>query len=340
MNTENTFLQKTSLQNTALQAPSLQKTSAFAMENVSKLYSIRKKWGKIFPFYAVNNVSLKIEKGTCLGLVGESGCGKSTLARMAVGLLPPTQGRIFLDGEEIFNPTSGITKGFPSRIQMIFQDPFSSLNPRMRIGKSIAEPLTNMSSHAIQEEVMKALRAVGLDENHYGRFPHEFSGGQRQRIALARAFISKPQVLICDEPVSALDASVQAHVLNLMRDIQAEQGISYLFISHDLHVVGNMSNEIIVMYFGSIVEKAKREDLLSHPLHPYTKMLMAAAPSLGQNFHKDFTSIQGEPPSPIAPPTGCAFHLRCPYKQSICQKNSPQLEEIAVEHFVACHFPR
>ena len=312
------------------------------IKNLSKIYSVKKKWGQSNFFYAVQDLNLAMGKGSCLGLVGESGCGKSTVARMMVGLLAPSKGEVFIDDELVFSASLPSKKAYPEKIQMVFQDPFSSLNPRICIGRSIAEPLLlsdkSLSRKHIKEKAISALVEVGLEPSHYTRFPHEFSGGQRQRVALARALITRPQIVVCDEPVSALDASVQAQALNLMRDIQKKLGISYVFISHDLHVVAYMSDEIAIMYCGQIVEKASKEIIFSKPAHPYTKALMDAAPSLNQH-HREFVSLQGEPPSPFNPPKGCPFHPRCPYVQKRCMEEIPQEKEIEQGHTLVCHFP-
>lgn len=316
-------------------------TKLLELKNISKAYYSQKSFGQQNSFYAVKDVSLSLERGQCLGLVGESGCGKSSLARLAVGLLVPTSGEIYLEGERAFCK-GGPSCGSPETIQMIFQDPFSSLNPKLKVGTSIAEALKlsqpKRTKSEIQKATTEALELVGLNAEHASRFPHEFSGGQRQRIAIARALITHPKVLVCDEPVSALDVSVQSHILNLMRDIQKERNMSYLFISHDLHVIGYMSDSIAVMYFGRIVEYGSREAILTKPSHPYTKILMDTAPKTGTAFHREYQALQGEPPNPLAPPTGCAFHPRCPYKKDICSERSPELRISSCGHQVACHF--
>lgn len=282
---------------------------------------------------AVDDVSLHVEKGETLGLVGESGCGKSTLARMAVGLLAPSAGEVLIDAAPL---ASFIPRERARRIQMVFQDPFSSLNPRLSVGTSVAEPLRmtrpELSSADLREQVLAMLEKVELRPEQADLFPHEFSGGQRQRVAVARALVADPSLVVCDEPVSALDASVQAQVLNLLRDMQDERGLSYLFISHDLSVVGFMSRQIAVMYLGHIVELASRDELFSHPAHPYSRALLAAAPGKGG------TPLTGEMPSPFAPPRGCAFHPRCPIARELCREKSPE-EQASGGHIVRCHFP-
>lgn len=314
-------------------------TPLLKLKNLSKAYAIKKKWGQRNLFYAVQNLNLTLNKGSCLGLVGESGCGKSTLARMIVGLLSPSSGTILLDDEQIHSP-------HPQKIQMVFQDPFSSLNPRLCVGRSIVEPLRlssqHLSNHELREKTYEALIEVGLtpEKEMYTRYPHEFSGGQRQRIALARALITRPEIVVCDEPVSALDTSVQAHILHLMQNIQKKLQISYIFISHDLHVVAYMSDEIAIMYAGKIVEKASSKEIFQNPKHPYTKALLDAAPSLNTH-HREFVGLQGEPPSPFNPPCGCAFHPRCSYANETCKQQTPEIINISTqnEHHVACHFP-
>lgn len=282
---------------------------------------------------AVDDVSMHVEKGETLGLVGESGCGKSTLARMAVGLLAPSAGEVLIDAAPL---ASLMSRERARRIQMVFQDPFSSLNPRLSVGTSVAEPLRmtrpELSSAALRERVLAMLEKVELRPEQADLFPHEFSGGQRQRVAVARALVADPSLVVCDEPVSALDASVQAQVLNLLRDMQDERGLSYLFISHDLSVVGFMSRQIAVMYLGHIVELASRDELFSHPAHPYSRALLAAAPGKGG------TPLAGEMPSPFAPPRGCAFHPRCPIARELCREKSPE-EQASGGHIVRCHFP-
>ncbi len=282
---------------------------------------------------AVDTVSLHVERGETLGLVGESGCGKSTLARMAVGLIAPSSGEVLLDGQAL---SSYAAKERARRIQMVFQDPFSSLNPRLRVGASVAEPLRmtrpELSSGQIEEKVCAMLEQVELRPEHARFFPHEFSGGQRQRIAVARALVADPALVVCDEPVSALDASVQAQVLNLLRDMQDERGLGYLFISHDLGVVGFMSHRIAVMYLGRLVELAARDELFRHPAHPYSQALLAAAPGRGG------TPLGGEMPSPFDPPQGCAFHPRCPFVRDLCREQAPEAKEEG-GHIVRCHYP-
>ena len=316
------------------------------MRHVSREFGVRR--GMFDPrrasVKAVNDVSLLLAPGETLGLVGESGCGKSTLARMAVGLLPPSSGEIWLSGRplESWTPLERA-----SRIQMVFQDPFSSLDPRQTVGASIAEPLmlaarasgTPLSREELRGRVRAVLEQVGLQAGHESRYPHEFSGGQRQRVAVARALIAGPGTLVCDEPVSALDASVQAQVLNLLKDMQESLGLSYLFISHDLGVIGFMSDRVAVMYLGRVVELAPCAELFAHAFHPYTEALMAAAPSRDPARRGEHRPLMGEMPSPLAPPPGCAFHPRCPHARPLCREQEPALAGMGEGRFVRCHFP-
>ena len=289
---------------------------------------------------AVDGVSLSVRRGETLGLVGESGCGKSTLARMAVRLLAPTQGDILFDGESLLaKDGKRDARWYSRRLQMVFQDPFSSLNPRLRVGASIGEPLltAGMGREERRERVADMLRRVGLQADHADRYPHEFSGGQRQRIAIARALATHPELVVCDEAVSALDASVQAQVLNLLKDVQAEFGLTYLFISHDLSVVGYMSDRVAVMYLGRIVEEAPRDALFRAAAHPYTQALLAAAPAHDPARRHVRAFLPGELPSPFAPSPGCPFHPRCPHVMPRCRTDLPPLREIADGHQVRCH---
>lgn len=318
--------------------------------NVSRTFNVRRSWLEATPakVYAVNDVSLSVLEGETLGLVGESGCGKSTLARMAVSLLPPSAGELFLEGQNLAHLDKKGQASLPERIQMVFQDPFSSLNPRRSVGAAVEEPLMlaarhagkPMGRHELKRAVEDMLDRVGLAAEHYTRYPHEFSGGQRQRVAVARALITKPRLIVCDEPVSALDASVQAQVLNLFKDIQDEMQVSYLFISHDLGVVGFMGNRIAVMYLGKIVELAPRDALFESPAHPYTRALLAAAPSSNREHTGKLGTapLGGELPSPLNPPAGCAFHPRCPLVQPVCREMPPPWLEKGPRS-VRCHFP-
>lgn len=287
---------------------------------------------------AVDGVSFTINRGETLALVGESGCGKSTMARLLVGLYPLTRGEIFIDGESITELNGPKGPSLRRRLQMIFQDPYASLNPRWRVGRIIAEPLKAHTKMTIAEQdarVDELLKQVGLDPADKSRYPHQFSGGQRQRISIARALAVRPEFLVCDEPTSALDVSVQAQVLNIMKDLQRDLGLTYLFISHNLAVVHHVADRVGVMYLGRIVEIADREELFNNPRHPYTKMLLSAIPDIeGQG--KSRTPVAGEVPNPLNPPSGCTFHPRCPHAQPLCKQTVPGLFR-ADKSQVACH---
>jgi peptide/nickel transport system ATP-binding protein len=287
---------------------------------------------------AVDGVSFSIRKGETLALVGESGCGKSTIARMLVGLYSLTQGSITFDGQPLSNMQGRNGLALRKRLQMIFQDPYASLNPRWRVGRIIAEPMlahTQLSSAERDERVSALLTQVGLDPTDQSRYPHQFSGGQRQRISIARALAVNPEFLVCDEPTSALDVSVQAQVLNIMKDLQRRLGLTYLFISHNLAVVHHVADRVGVMYLGRIVEIADRDALFATPQHPYTRLLLAAIPDLtGQGRSR--TPVAGEVPNPLNPPTGCTFHPRCPYAREQCKIEAPAMQNFkGIE--VACH---
>ena len=287
---------------------------------------------------AVDGVSFTINRGETLALVGESGCGKSTIARLLVGLYPLTRGEIHIDGQSIAALKGPTGKALRRRLQMIFQDPYASLNPRWRVGRIITEPLkahTTMSELEQSARVDELLLQVGLDPADKQRYPHQFSGGQRQRISIARALAVKPEFLVCDEPTSALDVSVQAQVLNIMKDLQRELGLTYLFISHNLAVVHHVADRVGVMYLGRIVEIATRDDLFANPRHPYTRMLLSAIPDI-EGKGRSRTPVAGEVPNPLNPPSGCTFHPRCPLAREQCRQESPELLTIGGVQ-VACH---
>ena len=291
--------------------------------------------------YAVDDINFTLEKGETLGLVGESGCGKSTTGRTILRLIEPTDGAIYFEGQDITGLDKGAMRALRREMQIIFQDPYASLNPRMTVGSIIGEPL---EIHKIArgsekgERVASLLQKVGLRAEDMRKYPHEFSGGQRQRIGIARALALNPKLIVCDEPVSALDVSIQAQVINLLEDLQAEFGLSYLFIAHNLNVVEHISDRVAVMYLGQIVELASDEELYKNPQHPYTEALLSAVPIPDPTVKKKRIILEGDVPSPINPPRGCHFHTRCMYKEKICEEVEPEFKHIGGGHWVACHF--
>ena len=291
---------------------------------------------------AVDGVSFNISPGETLGLVGESGCGKSTLGRAIMRLVEPTAGEIFLDGENITRMSGSTLRARRRRFQMIFQDPFGSLNPRMTVEQIVGEALDihklTDSKSARQKRIAALLKDVGLDPVYAQRYPHEFSGGQRQRIGIARALAVEPELIICDEPVSALDVSVQAQIINLLRDLQQQRGIAYLFVAHDLAVVEHISHRVMVMYLGKIVEMADAKTIIRDPQHPYTQALISAVPEVNPDSKQQRIVLPGDVPSPIHPPPGCPFHPRCPIAEDRCRTEIPALGEPGKNHLAACHF--
>jgi peptide/nickel transport system ATP-binding protein/oligopeptide transport system ATP-binding protein len=288
---------------------------------------------------AVDDVSFFIRKGETLGMVGESGCGKTTIGRTILRLVEPTSGSVIFDGQDILKLENKDLKVMRRNMQIIFQDPFASLDPRMPIGESVMEGLNihNIGSHKERVELMMStLKKVGLEDYHARRFPHEFSGGQRQRIGIARALALQPKFIVCDEPVSALDVSIQSQVLNILTELQEEFSLTYLFIAHNLSVVEHISDRVAVMYLGKMVELASRDELFRNPLHPYTKALMSAIPIPDPLLKRERIILKGDVPSPLNPPSGCRFHPRCPIAKEICSQQEPVFREIAPEHWAAC----
>jgi oligopeptide transport system ATP-binding protein len=315
------------------------------IKNLSKSFPIK---GGLFSkkreLQAVQSISLKIEKGETLGLVGESGCGKSTLGRCLLRLIEPTSGEILYDGRDITKISDAELKNYRRNMQIIFQDPYASLNPRMTVEDILLEPLQIHRIGANRSEriarVEKLLDLCGLRRESLTRYPHEFSGGQRQRICIARALAAEPQFIVCDEPVSALDVSIQAQIINLLQDLQKELGLTYLFIAHDLKVVEHISDRVAVMYLGKIVESASAQELYAHPKHPYTQALLSAIPVPDPTHRRDRVILRGDVPSPISPPSGCHFHPRCPIAQDNCRQVAPLLESKGSDasHRASCHY--
>jgi peptide/nickel transport system ATP-binding protein len=324
------------------------------VKQLKKYYPVRKGFLKrvVAHVKAVDDINLFIKEGETLGLVGESGCGKTTTGRALLRLIEPTSGEVTFRSRKLADPgqayrevsitsASGpLLKTLRQEIQIIFQDPYSSLNPRTTVGNIIGEalPIHNIAKgRELEDRVREVLTAVGMKPDHMKRYPHEFSGGQRQRIAIARALVLSPQLIVADEPVSALDVSIQAQVINLLEDLQEEFGLTYLFIAHDLSVVKHISNRVAVMYLGKIVETAASEELFSNPKHPYTEALMSAVPLPNPDYDTEEILLEGDVPSPVNPPSGCYFHPRCRYTQSLCEQEAPIYRDLGGEHFVSCH---
>ena len=321
-------------------------TNLIEIKNLKKYFEINAGLFKKATVKAVDNVSLYIKKGETLGIVGESGCGKTTLGRTLLQLHEPTGGQIIYDGQVIFDGSKTNNENmmdYRRKMQIIFQDPYASLNPRMTIADIIGEPLDIHGLYSTTEErtekIYKLLETVGLNKEHANRFPHEFSGGQRQRVGIARALAVEPEFIVCDEPISALDVSIQAQIVNMLVDLQKQKGFTYLFIAHDLSVVKHISDRIGVMYLGHLVEITTSEELYNNPVHPYTRSLLSAIPLADPIAarNKKRIVLNGDIPSPINPPSGCPFRNRCPYATTTCEKFSPKLMEAAPEHYVACH---
>lgn len=312
------------------------------VQNIKKYFPFKQGIFNKNPGYvkAVDGVSFSIMEGETLSLVGESGCGKSTTGRVLMKLLEPTEGTIHFKGEDITDFTADEIRPYRKEFQMIFQDPYASLNPRLTVKDIIEEPLIvhNLEKSKRTERVIELLEVVGLNKYHLNRYPHEFSGGQRQRIGIARALAVNPKLIIADEPVSALDVSIQSQILNLLKDLQEKYNLTYLFIAHDLSVVEHISDRVAVMYLGKIVEMVDRDRLFENPLHPYTKALLSAVPIPDPTVKRERIVLKGDIPSPANPPSGCTFHTRCPFAQDLCKEKIPEYRDFGDNHFVACHF--
>ncbi|ALC82550.1 MULTISPECIES: ABC transporter ATP-binding protein [Bacillus] len=319
------------------------KENLIEVQNLKKYYPVSgglfgRKIGQV---KAVDNVSFTIKRGETFGLVGESGSGKSTIGRTILRLLDKTAGSVMYDGIDLFSLSKQEMRLLRKKLQFVFQDPFSSLNPRIRIGDAIGEATLDhqlLGKKEVRKRVEEVLELCGLPSYYYDRYPHEFSGGQRQRIGIARAAILNPDLIVADEPVSALDVSIQAQIINLFSDLQKEKGLTYLFISHDLSVVEHLCSQIGVLYLGNLMEMAPRDKIFSNPLHPYTKALLSAVPIPDPTQRRDRIVLKGDIPDPSSPPPGCKFHTRCPYAEEICKDKAPEYRKVEEDRFVACHF--
>lgn len=291
---------------------------------------------------AVDDLNLKVYKGETIGIVGESGCGKSTTGNLILGLLEPSEGQVYFNNENIAAFNQKELRKVRRDLQVIFQDPYASLNPRMTVEEIIGEPLVvhkMAAGDGLRKRVLELMQLVGLQEHQLHRYPHEFSGGQRQRIGIARALALNPKVIVCDEAVSALDVSIQAQILNLLKKLQRELNLTYIFIAHGLPVVSHISDRIGVMYLGRMVELARRDQIFEKPLHPYTYALLGSVPIPDPRLRKEHPLIEGEIPNPSNPPSGCHFHPRCPYATELCKEKQPEYREIEQDHYIACHYP-
>ena len=320
------------------------KTPLLEVKNIKKWFPAKKSPFSREKVYikAVDGVSFTLNEGETLGVVGESGCGKSTMGRTVLRLIEPTEGQVLFEGKDYTALKDAELRKSRTDLQIIFQDPYASLDPRMTIGDIIAEPLDiqlKLPAKERMERVLKTMERVGLNTRYVNRSPHEFSGGQRQRIGIARAIVLEPKLMVCDEPVSALDVSIQAQVLNLLMDLQKEMGMAYIFISHDLSVIKHISDRVAVMYLGHVVEIAEKADLYNHPMHPYTVALLSAIPVPDRKHKKEKIVLEGDLPSPANPPSGCIFHTRCYKAKDICKTQVPELKDCGNGHCCACHFP-